>query len=73
MINIWDAYALSIQIHATEKAVNKRDDARLERAFVYTGRRVLRAATTQHRLLWIRRRNTLAWLLIDRETSRLKP
>jgi hypothetical protein len=45
---------------------------KLARAFHYTGRRIFRATTARHRLLWIGRRNRLAWLLIYRQTLRLK-
>jgi hypothetical protein len=53
--------------------ISKADKAdKLERAFLYTGGRILRARTARHRLLWIGRRNRLAWLLIYRQTMRLR-
>jgi hypothetical protein len=51
--------------------INKTD--KLERALAYTGRRILRATTARHQMLWIKRRDKIAWLLINRYTLRLGP
>jgi hypothetical protein len=51
--------------------INKTD--KLERAFIYTGRRILRATNVRHRYLWTRRRDKIAWLLISRQALRLSP
>jgi hypothetical protein len=49
--------------------ISKTD--KLERALAYTSRRILRATTARHQMLWIKRRDKIAWLLSAK--ARLHP